>query len=361
MNRCKILFLAANPAGTNPLALDEESRQIEQRIRAAEHRDSLELITKWAVHPDDLLQYLNQYRPHVVHFSGHGTDTDQILLADDARQVSPVSAAALRQLFTILKDNVRVVVLNACYSQAQAQAIVEVIDCAVGMKRAIGDQAAIAFSGAFYGAIGFGRSAQDAFDQGKTALMLHGIPEEDTPTLVLRKGVDPRRLFIVEEERPAEEPPPVKAPDSEVEIPAPTPGTLNEILPGTWQVQIQTQIPGMTGQMRVELLPTGLFRGELRSPMGMSVVEGQWQANPFTRQIGLQGRQVCGFQVGPYVAMVQVTAFDPQQVVGVTSAGEQVVWQRQGPLPISPTQPARPPRIEKTPRPQPPKIVSLNT
>ena len=46
---------------------------------------------------------------------------------------SLVSSAALADLFKVLKDNIRVVVLNACYSEEQAQAIVEEIDFVVGM------------------------------------------------------------------------------------------------------------------------------------------------------------------------------------------------------------------------------------
>ena len=33
MDKCKILFLAANPQGTTPLALDREIREIEAEIR----------------------------------------------------------------------------------------------------------------------------------------------------------------------------------------------------------------------------------------------------------------------------------------------------------------------------------------
>jgi len=60
-SKCKILFLSTNPLATTRLRLDEESREIDRKIRASEHRDALEVITKWAVRPDDLLQYLNQY------------------------------------------------------------------------------------------------------------------------------------------------------------------------------------------------------------------------------------------------------------------------------------------------------------
>lgn len=196
-NCCRILFLAASPTGTAGLALDEECRAIDLKISAARFRDSLELLTKWAVRPDDLLQHLNQCTPNVVHFSGHGTETEEILLLDSRSRCQAVPKDALRQLFSTLKDNIRVVVLNACYARPQAEAIAEVIDCAIGMKRAIGDKAAIVFAASFYRAIAFGRSVHDAFQQGKAAVMLEGIPEQDTPVLLARRGVDPRTIFLV--------------------------------------------------------------------------------------------------------------------------------------------------------------------
>lgn len=201
MSTCNVLLFAANPNGVTRLALEEECREIDQKIRAADYREELQLITKWAVRPDDLLQYLNQYRPHVVHFSGHGSDTEEIILLDAKRQPKPVSKAALKQLFSTLKDNIRVVVLNACFSRPQAEAIAEVIDCAIGMRKAISDEAAIAFAATFYRALGFGRSIKEAFDQGRTALMLYGLPEEETPELLVRTGVDPANIFLVETKR----------------------------------------------------------------------------------------------------------------------------------------------------------------
>jgi hypothetical protein len=193
----KILFLAANPTDETRLALDKECREIETKIRASEHRDSLELLTKWAVRPNDLLQYLHQYSPHIVHFSGHGSESEELILLDAHEEAKPVSKAALKQLFTTLKDNIRVVVLNACFSLPQAKAITEVIDCAVGMNQAIGDDAAITFAAAFYQAIGFGRSIKVAFESGKAALLLDGIPEENTPILLVRTGVDPANVFLI--------------------------------------------------------------------------------------------------------------------------------------------------------------------
>lgn len=190
-----ILFLAASPDGEQKLALDVEARQIREKIRAAEHRDTLVFRSEWAVRPDDLLQYLNEYRPQAVHFSGHGSSSE-LILNDENGHPKPVSREALRRLFGLHRESVRLVVLNACFSQAQAQAIVEEIDCAIGMKRAIGDEAAIVFAAAFYRKLGFGDSVAKAFEEGRVALMLQGIPEESTPQLLVRSGVDANRVFL---------------------------------------------------------------------------------------------------------------------------------------------------------------------
>lgn len=197
-SKIKVLFFAANPMITARLQLDEEIRLIEEKIRLADHRDSLELFPKLAARPDDLLQELNRYKPQIVHFSAHGQPTGEITLVDQGGFPKFVSPQAIRALFTTLKDNIRVVMLNACYSYTQAAAITEVIDCAIGMNDAIGDRAAIVFASSFYRAIGFGRSIQEAFDQGIAALMLEGIPEESTPKLHVKRGVSPSSLVILD-------------------------------------------------------------------------------------------------------------------------------------------------------------------
>ena len=195
--RIKALFLASNPKGTEPLELDREIREITAKLRASEYRDSVDLVSAWAVRPDDLLQLLNQHKPQIVHFSGHGSRAGEIILVDDQGASKSVSPAALKALFSTLKDNIRLVILNACYSRTQAEAITQVIDCAIGMNDAIGDPAAITFAASFYRAIGFGRSIKEAFDQGVVALMLEGIPEENKPQLLTREGVDAAKISLL--------------------------------------------------------------------------------------------------------------------------------------------------------------------
>lgn len=185
----KVLFLAANPRSTTRLAIDEEAREIDQKIRMSEHRDVLDVVTTWAVQPGDLLQQLNQHRPKIVHLSGHGTSGGAVILVDAHGEPKPVSAAALSALFSTMKDNIRLVFLNACYSHVQAEAISRSIDFVIGMNSAVGDGTAIVFAAAFYRALGFGRTVQESFEQARVALMLEGIPEQNTPVLLVKSGV----------------------------------------------------------------------------------------------------------------------------------------------------------------------------
>ena len=203
MNKTRILFVASNPEHTEKLSLDEEARSIEEKIRTTDYRDSLEFITAWAARPTDLLDKFNQHKPTIVHFSGHGLGEEGLVFTDDKGEEKAVSADTLKKVFSCVKDNIRLVVLNACYSEVQAKAISEVIDCVIGMKSEIGDEAAITFSEYFYSALGYGRSVKEAFDQGIAALMLEGIREEDIPVLVSRTGIDPATVMLVQiEKRP---------------------------------------------------------------------------------------------------------------------------------------------------------------
>lgn len=195
--KAKILFISANPDGTPILKLDEEMRSITQKIRAAEYRDQFEFAVAPAARPDDLLQAMNEHRPRVVHFSGHGSNADEIILCDQHGDPKPVQKEALVALFESTFDDVRVVLLNCCYSRSQAEAIVSVVPCAIGMTDTISDEAASLFAASFYRALAFGYSVRHAFMQGIAALKLEGVAEDDIPELLTRPGVDPTRIFIV--------------------------------------------------------------------------------------------------------------------------------------------------------------------
>jgi hypothetical protein len=193
----RILFLAANPKDTDSLRLQEEIREIENRIALAQKKHLFELIKEGAVRVDDLQFYLSQESPDIVHFCGHGTEEGQIILEDKNGEAVAVPPKALTRVFKVLKGNIRCVILNACFSYPQAYAISKEIDCVIGMSSSIRDDAAIAFSSAFYLAIASGASVKSSFDQGITQIMLLGIPQENIPQLICRKGINPSKIFIL--------------------------------------------------------------------------------------------------------------------------------------------------------------------
>lgn len=178
-----LLFLAASPGDTDPLRLDEEARAVDAAIRQAPFRDRFDLRSHWAVRVDDLQELLLRYRPAIVHFSGHGSSAGAIMLTDAQRGYAPVAAPALAALFGALQADVRLVVLNACYSAQQAAAIAEHVDCVVGMPDAMTDGAARRFAAAFYRALAYGQRVAAAFELGLAELALQGEPESHRPQL----------------------------------------------------------------------------------------------------------------------------------------------------------------------------------
>ena len=194
----KILILSANPSNTSKLRLDEEVRSIKNILQLSPNRDKFQIITESAVRVDDLSRFLFNHQPTIVHFSGHGSGTDGLALEDNSGHIQLVSTQALAKLFDLFQEQVECVLLNACYSEEQADSIHQHVDCVVGMNRAIGDRAAIEFSIGFYTALAALRNYEDCFQMGCTSIDLQEIPEYLTPVLKIRR----RRDQIVQEKKP---------------------------------------------------------------------------------------------------------------------------------------------------------------
>jgi hypothetical protein len=226
MTKHTILFLAANPSGTDGLALDREARAIQVELERSGFRDRFELTTRWAAEPLDLLRELRKLKPTVVHFSGHGgpgmagaspsghaprrdiavsfdRGEPQHGLVFQAADGGPqlVSTRALEDTFGAAGSSVRLVVLNACYSELQARALVAHVDCVVGMSGAIGDDAARSFAIGFYGGLGERESVAAACRQGRAAIGLEGLRDGELPQLKVRDGVDASRLVLAADPR----------------------------------------------------------------------------------------------------------------------------------------------------------------
>jgi hypothetical protein len=141
-----------------------------------------------ALRPADLSQAMLDLQPEIVHFSGHGSGADGLYLEDERGQGKLVAGEALAALFRTFADRTKAVILNACFTEPQAEAIAEHIDFVIGTRREIGDDTAIAFSLGFYQALGAGRSIEDAFNLGCTQIQLQGLGEHLVPVLLRKPG-----------------------------------------------------------------------------------------------------------------------------------------------------------------------------
>jgi hypothetical protein len=182
-----ILFLASDPSDTTRLRLGEELREIQEKLQLAKFRDRFSLNARMSIRPADISQALLDITPQIVHFSGHGTSDGQLCFEDNQGKAHLISSSALSALFEQFSKQVLCVVLNACYSEKQAQAIGNHVEYVIGTNQAIGDKAAIAFSVGFYQALGAGRDIEQAYKLGCVQIQLQGIPEHLTPIL-LKKG-----------------------------------------------------------------------------------------------------------------------------------------------------------------------------
>jgi hypothetical protein len=179
-----VLLVAASPVDQDRLRLSSEVKQIKHALERSRNREKWTIETNEAVTVDDLRRALLDFRPTVVHFSGHGSGTGGLAFENDKGETHTAQTGPLTKLFHHFKDSLKCVVLNACYSEIQAIEIRQQIDYVVGMSRGIGDESATKFSVAFYDAIFAETTFRQAFDLACTAIDLSNLPDPEVPVFL---------------------------------------------------------------------------------------------------------------------------------------------------------------------------------
>ena len=192
-NQKTILFLAANPSDTTRLKLEEEEKEIRKGLDQSTHRDNFRFDRIGAVTLDEMLDRIMDLKPQIVHFSGHGSGSGGLVMEDGSGQPCLVKAESLSRIFREFADCVECVVLNACFSEVQANAIAQHIPYTIGMSQAISDRAAIKFAVGFYKALGGGKDFMGAFRLACTRIAISDIPEDLTPVLIPRSRLPGQR------------------------------------------------------------------------------------------------------------------------------------------------------------------------
>jgi hypothetical protein len=153
------------------------------------------LIKHEAIRALDLQRLLMMHEPHIVHFSGHASKTQKLILGGTAGRGKEVDRQGLVEIFGLYRRHVRLILLNACFTKTQARSLSEVIDYSVGTGKGIGDKGGVAFAGAFYRALGFGKSVKESFASAKAELGLTKIPRTAGIELFVREGISEHDPF----------------------------------------------------------------------------------------------------------------------------------------------------------------------
>jgi len=219
----RILILAASPKDHAQLQLQREVREIRAAIQASKYRDRFLIDSREAVRPKDLQQAILDVKPNILHFCGHGEgkaaltfgdararhlymaehegepelaqQTCGLVLENDQGGPHIVSTRALAQLFELLAGSLECVVLNACYTEKQADAIARHVPFVVGMSDAVYDEAAVTFATAFYCALGAGCSFDLSYRLGVNMIDLYNLPDSLVPVLKLGRGSEAGTRF----------------------------------------------------------------------------------------------------------------------------------------------------------------------
>jgi hypothetical protein len=196
--RLNVLYLTADPDKHNPLRVDAEIALVQDAIRGSAFRDNINVEYRPAANLKTLLNGLNDHRPQIVHFSGHGDateiTTDNLRVAKRADEA--VSFELLARAVSATDDPPQVIVLNSCSSSGARKVLLPLGLMIISMRTPVSDIAATAFASLFYAAIAGGQSVKSAFEQGKVAVEAVSISEAGTPELFHPAGTDPGKVIL---------------------------------------------------------------------------------------------------------------------------------------------------------------------
>jgi hypothetical protein len=157
--RTKILYLSASPRDQQRQQSDLEFRQIFEQLDP----EYFEISSRSKMKAADLISALTEKQPHILHFSGHGSN-EEIIFEDAAEKSRRVQKRDVIEVFQHLSKRPRIVFLNACWTAENLEELGQVIDFVIATRRKVFDSVAIDFAAKFYELLGNGQPVRNAFN-----------------------------------------------------------------------------------------------------------------------------------------------------------------------------------------------------
>jgi len=199
IEKLKVLYLTATPSAQTPLRTDAEFRMVRDAVRGSVFRDKIELIASPAADAKSILDGINDHRPQIVHFSGHGGGKS--IWLDDGKINNSIGQSMefglLAGALGATSSPPTLLVLNACETTVGAEILLSAVKLVVAMSDGISDKAAATFAEQFYAAIASAQPISVALEQAKIAMKAARLKDADLPVIIVRRGVDPKKLVLI--------------------------------------------------------------------------------------------------------------------------------------------------------------------
>lgn len=197
-----ILILEANPCGTEFLDSMAEVQAIRELLEHRRLTDRFDLQLRPRVTRNVFVEAIGRYKPTIVHFIGHGSES-ALCLENNRGQAASITHEDVVDVLKTYADDIECVMFNACNTHHHAQAVAEFIPAVVGTCDSINTQVATLYATRFYQ--GFfdahcfknaHRLGEIGIGQDRVKYQFYYIPREKLNRLKLLKDTWPNYLQL---------------------------------------------------------------------------------------------------------------------------------------------------------------------
>jgi hypothetical protein len=194
----RILVLVANIADEKGrrVDMDRELRGMFESLGKEMDARRCELRYCPAVRVRDVMNALRDFKPHLLHFIGHGNPQGLCFTREDGSKQRVLGEDLCDILAQSKVDDLKLVVLNACQSDEIARKLTSVVNCAIGTVIDLPNEHAILFARRFYDDLVHGWSVPDAFERARVESRVETGNRRVIFDIKYRDGIDHRQLVI---------------------------------------------------------------------------------------------------------------------------------------------------------------------
>jgi hypothetical protein len=186
----KVMYVANNPDGADPLQIEQEINDLQERLETSAGAEPIILRTYSALSLDRFTQAVMRAEPDVIHIAAHG-EGGTVVFGHRERENVRLDGRQLATLMAVLPRRPKLVVINACSSNEMAEQLARAggADFVIGTDAPISNSAARAVAAALYQSLADAASIAKAFsvaqilvemmDDGDVGLHLHAAGSID--------------------------------------------------------------------------------------------------------------------------------------------------------------------------------------